>query len=221
MLQDAKKNPDYNYVLFTNNSNDFSPEFCKDEFMEYSSSGFEIFNVIEGIETYLDERFNLKLELKKRNKEIEQEILALQGSITAEVGRYINEKRPDTFRALSASLHSLSADVFYDPSYQAVVPDYQTVVSASVADNIFRSASIAPSSSNRLVTTGEGNFDFVGLTISSISRVDDDSFVISAILTVATNKKTITWSKITNSCSYTIKFRYTRSSKSVSVFDAS
>ncbi len=93
-LNDAKNNQSYNYILFTNDRTDFDQDICEKEFKENSSTDFWIIREPQSLKVFLDEKLKLDLELKKLYQEVEQEIFSLQGTITAEVGRYINENAP-------------------------------------------------------------------------------------------------------------------------------
>lgn len=97
LLKDAKNNKKYNYILVTNDKTGFTQEICENEFKKYSASTFLIMRNISDLKKFVDEKFNLELEYKKLYQEIEQEVLALKGTITTKVGGYLNSEsvRPD------------------------------------------------------------------------------------------------------------------------------
>jgi len=107
LLKDAKNNKKYNYILVTDDKTGFTPEVCENEFKKYSTSTFLIKRSISDLKEFVDEKFNLELEYKKLYQEIEQEVLALKGTITTKVGGFLNSERarPDYLTPV-LSVHS-------------------------------------------------------------------------------------------------------------------
>ena len=92
LLNDAKKNKKYNYILFSDDRTGFNQKICEKEFKEYLSTDFLVKKNLGELTKFLDEKFNLDLKLKKLYQSIEQNVLALNGTITAQVGNYLNTK---------------------------------------------------------------------------------------------------------------------------------
>lgn len=108
LLKDAKNKQGCNYILFTNDESGFDQEICEKEFKEYSSADFFVIKEFSVLKVFLDEKLKLDLELKELYRNIEQEILSLQGTITAEVGRYINNEPLSFYSTYSTrSYHGL------------------------------------------------------------------------------------------------------------------
>lgn len=200
LLRDAKSNLDFNYILFSNNSQDFMPGACKKEFQEYSSSKFEVFNTLSEIEEYLDKELNLKLDIKKRNEEIEQEILSLVGTITVKVVQSINSKLNTLRSTLTAESVMLNEN--YSPYSISTVSGYNT--------------------------KAEGDFNFHNLTILNISERNNNIFNITARFEgIEPKKESNIWNDFENITfgalggnrnvrSYDINFTYIRNSQDIS-----
>jgi len=90
LLEDTKKDNDHSYLFITNDTTNFKENLCKDEFKEHSKADFFLITGLNDLEKFLDEELNLDLQLEKTYHEIRQELLSLQGTITSEVGSYIN-----------------------------------------------------------------------------------------------------------------------------------
>lgn len=71
--ENAKKDGN-NYLFLTNNKTDFNHEILKKEFGTISSKDFEIFPDVATLKIYLDNKFDLRLNLNKLYKEKEEEI---------------------------------------------------------------------------------------------------------------------------------------------------
>lgn len=90
LLKDADKNYDCNYILITDDKTGFDQERLEKEFKEHSLAKFWVVKNLSDLQKFLDKELNLDLKLEKLFNDIKQEILSLQGTITAEVGRYLN-----------------------------------------------------------------------------------------------------------------------------------
>jgi len=104
LLKDAKNKQGCNYILLTNDKSGFDQEICEKEFKEYSSADFFVIKELSVLKVFLDEKLGLDLELKELYHNIEQEILSLQGTITAEVGRYVNDSSLTIYSTRNAYL---------------------------------------------------------------------------------------------------------------------
>ncbi|MBU4454926.1 DUF4935 domain-containing protein [Patescibacteria group bacterium] len=110
LLKDAKKNKKHNYILLTDDRTGFKQKICEEEFKEYSSADFLIIRNLADLKKFLDEKLNLDLELKKLYQGVEQNVLAMGGTITVKVGNYLNTKTDSLTWPLQSSL-SVYGDV--------------------------------------------------------------------------------------------------------------
>jgi len=89
LLRDAKKSKGTRYILCTRNVRDFSLDKLSKEFKKHSSEEFDILSSVKKIEEYMDSKLGLRLELKKRNEEIEREVKSIPGELTVQFNSYI------------------------------------------------------------------------------------------------------------------------------------
>lgn len=235
ILKDVQDDPGSNYILLTDNSNDFNEDVCKEEFGEYSKRDFQIFSDLNGLKEFFDKELNLRLELKKLNRDIKQEILCLQGTITAKVGSFLN--KDDIYGSVFRHIKNYK-DIIEEPvSYisasnvditRCAVSD---VFNCSVADSGISAYDRRPS--DRLNFTGKGNFDFYDLDVSDIRRKSKNVFEISAMLYIVRDKEEyiqgrvstvraypISYGNSREICLYHIEFIYYRKKKDILVVSA-
>ncbi len=144
VLDDVKSNITIDYILCTNNLDDFVLESLCPEFKSISSAKFEIFRNFNDVKEYLDKKYNLKLELGEKFKVIEDEINKKVGTLMRQIDSFRGRRKKDVWYS--------SADVMFSP------------VDYSNFPGLFNTKDILKESKG---------FDFVSLSVDSIVETDD------------------------------------------------
>lgn len=87
ILEDAKQNPDMDYIFISMNDKDFIIEELEPQFKAVSKKSLHIFRQIDEMMSYLDVALNLKLNLKKIFDRIKERVLKQEDKILLEINK--------------------------------------------------------------------------------------------------------------------------------------
>ncbi len=208
IIEDAKHNPDVNYILCTSDKlfKDSFEELEK-EFKGYTNKNLYLKESTAELEGFLDKEINLKLELKKRNSEIENELKQKYGDIALEVNKYlVYHKMPWYSRPSIAH----SRNIFPRSSFK-----YQLGSVTGIGD------------SPAVIDNGSeiAGYNFQDFRIIDISSIDNKSFKIIADLFLVARTKDDSYSIFLPDNSEIIapriQFVYNRENKSIAMVSVS
>lgn len=163
VLEDARLNPKTDYLLCTNNKEDFDLGKLRKEFKLVSQEELLIIDSLQDIKEYLDNKYRLQLELKERNAEIESDIKKKIDELMLKFNIFAGEQIDRSMRTVLAS------DMFQNRVYSTVNFGY--------------------SSSRRDFWDKYIGYGFSNMSINNISELIDGTFQVDIDLEVNATKK--------------------------------
>lgn len=177
ILDNAKENQKVNHIICTNNKEDFSQEILAKEFKENGKDGeLLILDTIQAVKEYLDNKLNLRLDLKELYRQIENEIKEKMGTILVAVNSYKEVIGGGGTVADSLVVSSIRP-------YYADMRNIDNVVLSGTRASVYGSYYGNENNQEKI------GYDFKNIKITNINEESENNYSIKANLMVNTKYK--------------------------------